>query len=105
MQEEIRGILNAFVSGPTLHSISRVMHHVQGLGSCDVSGSSTCSDFDNEAVVVVPESPSVPGPVTPFPDEHEVKSDDDTILLQLPATVEHSTTPADLTSVRGHSVE
>ena len=61
--------------------------------------------FDNEAVIVVPESPSVPVPVTPFPDEHEVESDDDTPLFQLPATVEHSTTPADLTSVRGRPVE
>ena len=87
MQEESRGILNTFTSGPALHSMSRVMHQVPGLGSSDESGSSTCSDSDNEAVIVVSESPSVPGPVTPFPDEHEVESDNDTPLFQLPATV------------------
>ena len=35
MQEEIRGILNAFTSGPAQHSMSRVMHQVPGLGSSD----------------------------------------------------------------------
>ena len=44
MQEESRGILNAFTSGPALHSMSRVMHQVPGFGSSDESGSSTCSD-------------------------------------------------------------
>ena len=105
MQEESRGILNAFTRGPALHSMSRVMHQVPGLGSSDESRSSTCSDSDNEAVIVVHESPSVPGPVTLFPDEHDVESDDDMPLFQLPAAVEHSTRPADLTSIRGHPVE
>ena len=65
-------------------------------------GAVRASDSDNEAVIVVSESPSVPGPVTPFPDEHEVASDDGTPIFPLPATVKHSTTPADLTSVRVH---